>query len=703
MKTAKINIRFLLLQCINIILSGCTIYGYAPVGIGYFAALYMQKPWRIATFIATFLGLAYTVPYMQCIKYFVVMMIYMALTGILEHRNHKDILPSYIYGITATISIAVLEVTDWLFTYSNQMQDVATICGVCVLAGALMIVFARGIQGILRSGEGREIQNEEMIGIATICGICMCSLVMRLDIPYSLLETGIYFLLLFFSYKYGAGLGAILGAGFGISMGIQYDNIEMVGIVCVTAIVVGTLGELGRAAAVLSMLCCLAISGFVFAPYFLSEANIQGMLTASIIFLILPSEVIYRLYSDLREKEDYPVEVIPDKMTKAVSEKLHTLSESLDMLYQQFWNSVDTMKVPTGQDYGEYRRMYDIWQGRFSDVKDSMMLQIGEISAMIDNYSEKLQGQEGYDVEKRKKITKRLRSKGVTICEMRQKKTDSGVTELEMTLKCDSGKTITTKEVGSIISDIMGSQFVAEKSDSRVIGSKYRTLNFRQKENFKMSCAVAKSVKGGGKISGDNQSVTEIGNGKWMMTLADGMGSGIAACKESEGVVEFLEKMLTLGFQKESAISLMNSMKSMNWEEEKTTSVDMGVIDMYSGMCNFVKMGAASTFIKRDKWVDVIKSTSLPMGIMKRVDIDSTSKKLYDGDMVVMISDGVADGIREENKELAISRILLDYQENNPKELADRILEKAMEDSYYTPADDMTVVVMTLCENMKSA
>lgn len=718
MKTAKNNVQFLLLQCINIILAGCTIYGYAPIGIGYFAALYMKKQWRAVTFATAFLGLAYTIPYTQCVKYLMVMGVYAVLVGILEMNKNREPSP-YIYGAIAAVSIAALETADRMFAYQNTSRDIATVLGVCVLGGSILVVFSRGIDGIIHSGENQDIQNEEMIGIATICGICACYLVTKLDIPYSLLETGIYFLLLYFTYKYGAGLGAIFGAGLGISMGIRYEDVAMVSILCVTAIIAGGLGELGKAAAVISMLCSLTVGGLVFAPDFLNEANVQGMLTSSIIFLILPAGVIYRREQEKQRAGLPRDEIVPDKVNRLVSEKLRSLSESLDMIYGQFKSSAEQGNIVEAKSLGQagvrggkgqraetgaagdYRRVNEIWQGRLKDVKDNVMLQLGEISALLEDYSgnEKIPCNDS----RRKKITRKLRAKGVVICEMQQHKNPSGVNEVEMTVKCAEGKTITTREICEVIGNVTGKEFVPEKSDSRVIGSRYSTLTFRQKENFKLSYGVAKSVKGGGKISGDNQSMTEIGRGKWVLTLADGMGSGLEAFKESEGVVEFLEKMMTLGFRKESAIQLINSIKSMNWEEEKTTAVDMGVMDMYSGVCNFVKMGAASTFIKRNKWVDVIKSTSLPVGIVEEADIDSATKKLYVGDMVVMISDGVADGIREENKEMAISRILLDYQEDNPKELADKILEKAMEDSCYTPTDDMTVVVAAVCENAKSA
>ena len=56
-------------------------------------------------------------------------------------------------------------------------------------------------------------------------------------------------------------------------------------------------------------------------------------------------------------------------------------------------------------------------------------------------------------------------------------------------------------------------------------------------------------------------------------------------------------------------------------------------------------LGAACTYIKRGNWVECIKSTSLPMGVLEEVDMETITKKLYDGDFVIMVSDGIVDAL----------------------------------------------------------
>ena len=88
------------------------------------------------------------------------------------------------------------------------------------------------------------------------------------------------------------------------------------------------------------------------------------------------------------------------------------------------------------------------------------------------------------------------------------------------------------------------------------------------------------------------------------------------------------------------------------WQEP--AAVDMALIDQYSGTCQFLKLGAACTYIKRGNWVECIKSTSLPMGVFQEVDMETITKKLYDGDFVIMVSDGIVDALDEPDKEEAM-------------------------------------------------
>ena len=80
------------------------------------------------------------------------------------------------------------------------------------------------------------------------------------------------------------------------------------------------------------------------------------------------------------------------------------------------------------------------------------------------------------------------------------------------------------------------------------------------------------------------------------------------------------------------------------------------------------------------------------MGVMENVDMETITKKLYDGDFVIMISDGIVDALQCEDKEEYMGRIIMDIETLNPKEMALQILNRSLEMTEGIPRDDMTVI-----------
>lgn len=177
------------------------------------------------------------------------------------------------------------------------------------------------------------------------------------------------------------------------------------------------------------------------------------------------------------------------------------------------------------------------------------------------------------------------------------------------------------------------------------------------------------------------------------MCLSDGMGSGVDACKESETVVELLEQFLNSGFSQETAAKMVNSALLLKRQDGMFSTVDLCSLDLYTGVCNFLKAGAATTFIKRDHWVEAITSTSLAAGLVQQVDFETAARKLYHGDYVIMVTDGVLDALPQEKEEETMKEIIMDVHEEAPREMSRGILERVLAYSDYKAQDDMTVLV----------
>ena len=117
------------------------------------------------------------------------------------------------------------------------------------------------------------------------------------------------------------------------------------------------------------------------------------------------------------------------------------------------------------------------------------------------------------------------------------------------------------------------------------------------------------------------------------------------------------------------------------------------------GTIEFLKSGACPTYIKNKKKVQIVKSNSLPAGIVEESQIQIFDKDLENGDIMLMCSDGVLDSnVEYKNKELWIKYLLEDIETKNTQKIADLILNEAIDNNYGVAKDDMSVVVCKFIE-----
>lgn len=210
---------------------------------------------------------------------------------------------------------------------------------------------------------------------------------------------------------------------------------------------------------------------------------------------------------------------------------------------------------------------------------------------------------------------------------------------------------------------------------------------------FRALTKVATATKEGNIISGDSFTAVDLNQEGYMVALSDGMGTGEKAHRQSAMTIQMLEKMMEAGFGKEMSIRTINSMLMLRSTEEIFSTVDLAVLDLHQGRVDFNKIGSAPSFIKRSGGtVEVIRSSSLPMGILSEIEVKEYSAQLQDGDFIILLSDGIIEANQERGEESVI-QLLKQINTRNPQELADKILHHALKDATQAPADDMTVLV----------
>ncbi len=295
-------------------------------------------------------------------------------------------------------------------------------------------------------------------------------------------------------------------------------------------------------------------------------------------------------------------------------------------------------------------------------------------------------------------VKSRLKEKGVLSREIHLYQRQNGKISLQLTAASKWGNCVTVKEMAKAVSQGLKRDMVPGRYTRSLIGQEEAFLVFEEDTLYHTLQGVARLTKDHAQISGDSFSFLELEGGECVMALSDGMGSGINACKESEMVIELIEKFLEAGFRKETAIRMMNSAMVIQGDEGSFSTVDMAAIDLYTGMCEFYKIGAAAAYIKHGEKVECISSASLPAGIFHQLEIERSSRQLQDGDFVVLVTDGVTDCLQVPMPEETMQEILGALDTNNPEQMAKQVLERILICTDGKVPDDMTVLAAGIWE-----
>ena len=352
-------------------------------------------------------------------------------------------------------------------------------------------------------------------------------------------------------------------------------------------------------------------------------------------------------------------------------------------------------------------RVNFVWKKKIEQNKENISNQLEGVSQAIADLADEIKkDNEDEFADKREELMRAFQEKKFDIRNLNIKRLKNGryIIDIYHNL-CDDleGKKCNIKRIKTILERILKDKFIIQHQECGLRESKEQCkFTYMSQDKFSVQIGISKTTKAGSPVSGDTNLETKLEDGKYLLAISDGMGSGPEAMKSSKVAIKTLERLLTAGFDKTMSLKLINSILEITQKDDMYATLDVEILDLYSGIMEFVKNGACPTYLKRNKEVQLLKANTLPAGAIEKMDLEVYDCDLQDGDIIVMCSDGVIESNDEYiNKEVWVKYLLEDMQTDDAQKIADILLKEAIDNDYGTQKDDMTVIVAKISKKIR--
>jgi stage II sporulation protein E len=683
-----VNTADLPLYACAFMLGRATIFGsIAPFGLAAYAAARYAVPRKLpAVAIAVAMGMLSRGPHPETALRLGLLLAASAMLG-------RARVTSQTAGALAVFGLVLVGRGGLALLIEGLNGYVLTLVGFeAILAAIMTMLFSYGLPVLTASkpwhvrSSPEEISCAVVMLVSTVAGVGDVQLgpVMLKNVTAAFITAGL-------SHVGGSGLGAATGATAGVIAGVASQLIPAsAGAFAFGGILSGAFRVFGKAGAAVGFF--LGATGLLVqmaSPAELAARAAEHGL-AGVLFLAMPVSVFFSIARRLGLANSHmqAAESEEAAIRAAVSNRLHELSQAFRELsrafepggtpppspepdrYRLFGNiacrvceTCSSYKLCWEQDFQQtYRGMYDL-------------LSIAELNHGL----------------KAEHVPTKLRAHCSHLSELVSTINyllDLARLNLSWQRRVDESREVVAAQLGGASKVIDGLAQEVASREERTTPPPSRTLHYE--------AGMAKMAKRGSTVSGDSVVARELADGRLLVVLSDGMGAGARAAVESKATVSLLERLLMSGFDRETAVRTVNSVLLLRTSEEMFATVDLLLVDLGSGRAEFIKIGAMPTFVRRGDAVSVVKSEALPIGILSQIHVECVERFLVGGDVLVMTTDGLFPGSRQGvSGEGWVSGFLAKYRSDNPKEIAEKLVQRCL-GQQDEPDDDVTVIVLRL-------
>lgn len=215
--------------------------------------------------------------------------------------------------------------------------------------------------------------------------------------------------------------------------------------------------------------------------------------------------------------------------------------------------------------------------------------------------------------------------------------------------------------------------------------------------NYKLQSHFCQQNKSGEDVCGDCVCEVDLPDGNFVAVLADGMGSGSEANSYSNDIAGMFSLLLGIGVDVTKALELVNLSMCLKSEKECFSTLDIIYADFKSNNISVIKAGTAPTYVVSEQGIKKYECNSLPVGILKDIQIQKYTIPILDNMLILMTSDGISNSVLRDDAQYDwISDMLQKQKTNTPKNISELAVKEAISKSEGIISDDMTSYVLKI-------
>ncbi len=404
-----------------------------------------------------------------------------------------------------------------------------------------------------------------------------------------------------------------------------------------------------------------------------------------------------RSYHTCYVDTSYTTQAITRNLIKSIENNDNELFEKTFYTFSKLCFKTDEF-VKVLNIYFELLKEETNWKNKLIENKILVSEQLKEISNVFLNINDDISKNITFQPKIERKLKNKFYIHNLQPTNVLVYKNSDNILNINIIIDIDINDFTLLKTITDCCNEVTDKNMKIVKSS--LLENKNCEIILEELSTYDIMFGVSYLKKDGNEISGDSYSTLNLGSKSAMLAISDGMGSGKEASIMSTLSLNLFEEFLESGFDKDTAIKLINSSLLIKNTNDGFATIDSIIVDLYDGEAEFIKIGAVQSFILRDRNVISINSKTLPVGIVKNIETQIYKKQIQNNDYLVLVSDGILDVITSYKKQDAwIKDILKRFNGNSSKSLSDYIIKEALLISNNVIKDDMTVVVGKIIKN----